>query len=129
MKREFAPPPPPTSHVHAPGEDDSRPTYWLYSEEKGMDGPFSKKEARVIVKNNPGISFLACREGEGWQDSATRLAKKKKPFVSGQMMLAIILIVVLLGAWFWWQKQPRGAPMKPQETAPAPAKSVSAGAK
>jgi len=68
-----------------------------------MTGPYTKKEARELVAQSPGVPFLACREGEDWQDAAVRLAHKKSN-PTRAIVSAILIIVLLVIAGFGFKK-------------------------
>ncbi len=101
MNPKFSPPPPPTLSYRQPEDGTVRPTYWLYSEEAGMDGPYTKREARQVLAQNPGTEYLACREGEDWQSAKARLARKKETPWGRYLMALILLAAVAYGAWRW----------------------------
>jgi hypothetical protein len=75
-------------------------TYWLYSDGGGKLGPFTKDEARAIVRESPAICFRARRDGEvEWKDAAVRLAPKKS--MRGFWIVAFAVIAIsALG--YWW---------------------------
>ena len=101
---ENLPPPPPSNPTHRPdGKGQKRPTYWLYTADKGMEGPYTKKEARQIVVQEPGTSFLACREGEDWQDAVVRLPEEKKSLPWRFIIMLILVAAVGFGSWRWYQ--------------------------
>src|SRR5262245_19071513 len=98
--------PPPPELPHWPkGEPGPRPTYWLYTDEAGITGPYTKKEARSVMRQNPEESFLAQRDGDGmWHDAATRLKDRKSSAISPTTAFAMLLIVVLaVGGYMWWK--------------------------
>jgi hypothetical protein len=97
------PPPPPPTLSYRKDTGARAPTYWLHSEEGGMTGPYTKKEARELVAQSPGVPFLACREGEDWQDAAVRLAHKKSN-PTRAIVSAILIIVLLVVAGFGFKK-------------------------
>jgi hypothetical protein len=76
-------------------------TYWLYSDGGGMLGPFTKSEARAIVKESPEICFHARRDGEvRWQDAEVRLAPKKSAAGLIWLIALAVLAIAFLGAWW-----------------------------
>ena len=76
-----------------------------------MEGPYTKMEARQVLKEHPGIEFYACREGEEWQYAKVRLARKKESHVGRYFMALVLLAAVVYGAWRWhlYQKETRAA--------------------
>jgi hypothetical protein len=100
--------PPPPELPHWPKDERGpRPTYWLYTEEGGITGPYTKKEARSVVRQNPEETFLAQRDGDGaWQHAEERLKDAKSSGMSVGTMVAMVLIVVLIiGGFKWWQSE------------------------
>jgi uncharacterized protein HemX len=124
--------PPPPELPHWPkSEKGPRPTYWLYTEEGGITGPYTKKEARSVVRRNPEETFLSQRDGDGaWHPAETRLQDTKSGGMSVGAIIAMMLVVVLAIAGFkWWQNEKaRMAAAKkpiPQQQSAAPAASSS----
>jgi hypothetical protein len=101
------PPPPTTSFRYDTGV--TAPTYWLHSEEGGMTGPFTKKDAREFVAQSPGTPFLACREGEDWQDAAVRLAPRKSDPTKAIVSTVLIIVLVAVAGFGFkkWQDHQR----------------------
>ena len=97
------PPPPPTNPVLRMPDGSPRPSYWLYTPEGGMTGPYLRKEARKVIRENPGVSYMACREGENWQDAKVRLPAKKASVPWG-LIVMIVLLAAAIGMW-WHLKQ------------------------
>ncbi|OAI55722.1 hypothetical protein AYO49_05220 [Verrucomicrobiaceae bacterium SCGC AG-212-N21] len=124
--------PPPPELPHWPkGEKGTRPTFWLYTEEGGITGPYTKKEARGVMRQNPEDTFLARRDGDGvWHDAATRLKEAKSEGMSVATVFALLLIVALaVGGYLWWKKETariaasKKAVPQQQQTSTAPAAS------
>jgi hypothetical protein len=87
------------THKHGPVH-----TYWLYSDGGGKLGPFTKNEARAVVKESPEVRFRARRDGEvEWQEAAVRLAPKKS--MAGFWIAAFAVVTISLLAWWWSANQ------------------------
>lgn len=83
-----------------------------------MTGPYLRKEARKVIRENPGVSYMACREGENWQDANVRLPAKKASIPWGLIFMTVLLAMAI-GAW--WHLKNQEAQRKPSSGAAAPA--------